>query len=100
MVQVSKPRSENQSMADEYGRPGTDRSKVGCDAIDDPCTKNKVPAGGTFGEAFFCQRNSRMSPLRVQCSRPPVHFTSLMNPSPVVAAQDAPAASSHRVRAS
>src|SRR6187402_1635780 len=87
MVQVSKPWSANQSMADECGRPGTCRSKVGCEAIEEPCTKNIVPACGTLGEAFFSQRKSLISPsgvfLCVQCSTPPVHvtFTSLINVS-------------------
>ena len=43
--QVSKPRAANQSITEESGRPGTCRSKVGCDAIDEPCTNRMVPAG-------------------------------------------------------
>ena len=62
-------------MADEYGRPGTCRSKVGCEAIEDPCTNRIVPACGTLGDAFFSHRNSRISPLFVQCSTPPDQVT-------------------------
>src|SRR5437879_11892516 len=73
MHQASNPRSANQSITEEAGRPGTCRSKVGCEAIAGPCTKStvprfRVPAAGGFG-----QRTSRMPrapPLRVQCSFP------------------------------
>src|SRR5215208_5965385 len=69
--QVSKPRRANQSMAEESGRPGTCRSKVGCDAIDEPCTNRKVPAGPDGSPAYFSHRNRRTSsPLLVQCSSP------------------------------
>src|SRR5918998_3753908 len=56
-------------MAEESGTPGTCRSKVGCEAIDEPCTNKIVPA---FSGALVCfsHRNSRTSPLRVQCSSP------------------------------
>src|SRR5512138_3607411 len=68
MHQVSKPRSANHSIAEECGRPGTSRSKVGCEAIEEPCTKKRVPCGAP--EAGLCQRKSLTSPLRVQCSVP------------------------------
>jgi hypothetical protein len=34
--QHTKPRRANQSITDEWGRPGTVKSNVGCDAIDEP----------------------------------------------------------------
>src|SRR5437763_16824569 len=68
MHQVSKPRSANRSITDECGRPGTCRSKVGCEAIDDPCTKRMVPRVAL--PACLRQRNSLTSPVRVQCSVP------------------------------
>src|ERR1700681_3462489 len=68
-LQHTKPRRANQSMTDESGLPGTVRSNVGCDAIDDPCT-NKI-AGLPSGEPTnFSQRKRRTLPLRVQCSTP------------------------------
>src|SRR4051812_50102749 len=73
MVHVSKPRSANHSIADECGRPGTCRSKVGCEAIEEPCTKRIVARGAPAAEGL-CQRKSRTSPaavfLVVQCSLP------------------------------
>src|SRR3954453_4348708 len=71
--QQVKPRCANQSITEESGRPRTVRSKVGSEAIDDPCTNST--AGLASGEpAYFSHRNSRTSPasvvLRVQCSRP------------------------------
>src|SRR5256885_8873328 len=72
MVQVSKPCSANHSIAEECGRPGTCRSNVGCEAIDEPCTKRRVPRRGAV--AALCQRKRRTSPsavfLVVQCSCP------------------------------
>src|SRR5947207_1950251 len=68
MVQVSKPCSANHSIAEECGRPGTWRSKVGCEAIDEPCTKRIVPRMARAG--CLRQRKSLTSPLRVQCSVP------------------------------
>src|SRR3954469_11282574 len=68
MHQVSKPRSANHSMAEECGRPGTCRSKVGCEAIDEPCTKRMVPRASPCRGLF--QRKSLTSPLRTQCSLP------------------------------
>ena len=41
---------------------------VGCDAIDEPCTKKIVPLAAS--PALLRQRKSLMSPLRVQCSVP------------------------------
>src|SRR3989440_1889879 len=69
MHQVSKPRLANHSITEECGRPGTCRSKVGCEAIDEPCTKRIVPLGVPAAEGF-CQRKSLTAPLRVQCSLP------------------------------
>src|SRR2546425_7949980 len=67
--QQTKPRFANQSITEESARPGTERSKVGCDAIDEPCTNNI--AGLPSGEPrYFSHRNKRTSPLVVQCSVP------------------------------
>src|SRR3984893_16301784 len=68
-LQHTKPRRANQSMTEESGLPGTVRSNVGCDAIDEPCTKRIVglPSGAP---ANFSQRKRRTSPLCVQCSTP------------------------------
>src|SRR5919198_638503 len=68
MVHVSKPRSVNHSITEECGLPGTCKSKVGCDAIDEPCTKRMVPF--VLSAGVLRQRNSLTSPLRVQCSVP------------------------------
>src|SRR5918995_6484441 len=57
-------------MAEESDRPGTCRSKVGVEAIDEPCTKRMVPLVAPGRLAGFSQRNRRTSPLPVQCSRP------------------------------
>ena len=43
MDQVSKPRSAKYSIAEECGRPSTWRSKVGCEAIEEPCKNRTVP---------------------------------------------------------
>src|SRR5215210_3950676 len=69
MHQVSKPRSANHSITEEFGLPGTCRSKVGCEAIDEPCTKRRVAFSAPAAEGLF-QRKSLTSPLRVQCSVP------------------------------
>src|SRR3954469_18221524 len=69
MHQVSKPRSANHSITEEFGLPGTCRSKVGCEAIDEPCTKRMVAFGAPAAEGLF-QRKSLTSPFRVQCSVP------------------------------
>src|SRR5512145_116282 len=71
--QQTKPRSANQSITLECGRPGTLRSKVGVEAIDEPCTNST--AGLPCGEPmYFSHRKRRMSPsavfLFVQCSTP------------------------------
>src|SRR5688572_15100609 len=68
MVQVSKPRSANHSIAEECGRPGTCRSKVGCEAIEEPCTNRMVPRAAPA--EGLCQRKSLISPFFVQCSVP------------------------------
>src|SRR3990172_4188612 len=72
MHQASKPRAANQSMTEESGRPGTVRSKVGWEAIDEPCTKSTVPLGVVPAGGGFCHRNSLTSPLRIQCSSPTI----------------------------
>src|SRR5262245_54381512 len=69
MVQVSKPSPAKYSIAEECGRPGTCRSKVGCAAIEEPCTKRIVPRGLPTG-ACLLKRKSLMSPFFVQCSVP------------------------------
>src|SRR3954470_1080012 len=68
--QVSKPRAAKKSIADESGRPGTWRSKVGCEAIEEPCTTRIRPAGRDGSAAYFSHMNRRASPLVVQCSSP------------------------------
>src|SRR4051794_22602991 len=68
--QVSNPRLANQSITDESGRPGTCRSKVGCEAIDEPWTNSTVPALPVGSPTYFSQRKSLMSAFLVQCSRP------------------------------
>src|SRR5215471_15301371 len=67
--QQSKPRRANQSITEESARPGTSRSKAGCEAIDEPCTNSTtgLPAAEPTN---FCHRNRRTLPLRVQCSTP------------------------------
>src|SRR3954454_5405900 len=67
--QQVKPRCANQSITDESARPGTLKSKVGCDAIDEPWTNN---AAGLPSDVptYFSQRKRRTSPLCVQCSLP------------------------------
>src|SRR3954463_11662964 len=67
--QVSNPCAANQSMTDEPGRPGTCRSKVGCDAMEEPCTNRIVPRFSAPTERFSHMK-SLASPLLVQCSSP------------------------------
>src|SRR5262245_55100358 len=67
--QVSKPRAAKKSMTDESERPGTCRSKVGCDAMDEPCTNRMVPSFSGAGERFSHMK-SLTSPFCVQCSWP------------------------------
>src|SRR5262249_5565286 len=58
-------------MAEESARPGTCRSKVGCEAMDEPCTNKILPAGPEGSPACLFHRNRRTSlPLSVQCSSP------------------------------
>src|SRR5215211_3510653 len=67
--QHTKPRRANQSMTEESGLPGTVRSNVGCDAIDEPCTNSTagLPSGASTN---FSHRKRRTSPLCAQCSTP------------------------------
>ena len=57
-------------MAEESVRPGTWRSKVGCEAIEEPCTNRIVPLVLAGSSATLFHRNSLTSPLLVQCSVP------------------------------
>src|SRR5262245_23766595 len=58
-------------MAENSLRPGTCRSKVGCEAIDEPCTNKMVPRVCAGSPAYFSHMNSFTSlPLLVQCSSP------------------------------
>src|SRR4029079_9468746 len=71
--QQAKPPRGHQSMTDESGRPGTVRSNVGCEAIDEPWTNST--AGFPSGEpAYFSHRKRRAAPsgvsFVVQCSTP------------------------------
>src|SRR5258707_714745 len=69
--QVSYPRAAKKSITEESGRPGTCRSNVGCEAMDDPCTNKIRPAGPDGSPAFLFHRNSFTPPfLVVQCSVP------------------------------
>src|SRR6476620_6731961 len=68
-LQQTKPRLANQSITDESGLPGTARSNVGCDAIDEPCTNSStgLPAGESTN---FSHRKSRMPLFDASCSTP------------------------------
>src|SRR5258708_19478204 len=58
-------------MAEESARPGACRSKVGCDAMDEPCTNRIRPAGPEGSPRCLFQRNKRTSlPFCIQCSSP------------------------------
>ena len=67
--QQTKPRRANQSMTEESGRPGTVRSNVGCDAIDEPWT-NSTAGLSSAEPTNFSHRKRRTSSLRAQCSTP------------------------------
>src|SRR6266704_3261762 len=69
--QVSYPRAAKKSITEESGRPGTCRSNVGCEAMEEPCTKRIRPCGPEGSPAFLFHRNNFTSPsLVVQCSLP------------------------------
>src|SRR5438105_7207904 len=69
--QVSYPRPAKKSMTEESVRPGTCRSNVGCEAIDEPCTNRIRPCGPEGSPAFLFQRKSFAPPsLVAQCSLP------------------------------
>src|SRR5262249_8043381 len=72
--QVSKPCLAKYSIAEESGRPGTSRSNVGCDAIDEPCTNRTMPFALAGSPMHFSHMNSlavpSLSVLVVQCSCP------------------------------
>src|SRR5258708_5269112 len=71
--QVSYPRAAKKSITEESGRPGTCRSNVGCEAMDDPCTNKIRPAGPEGSPAFLFHRKSFPPPfLVVQCSVPAI----------------------------
>src|SRR5215831_12720596 len=58
-------------MTEESARPGTCRSKVGCEAMDEPCTNKILPAWPEGSPACLFHRNRRTSlPFSVQCSSP------------------------------
>src|SRR5881409_1327928 len=81
--QLTHPRRANQSITEESGRPGTARSNVGCDAIDEPCTNST--AGLLSGEStYFSHNNRRTSPLCAQCPTP-VTSASAANACVVIA---------------
>src|ERR1700704_4852098 len=68
-LQQTNPRRANQSMTEESGLPGTYKSNVGCDAIDEPCTNRS--AGLPSGEPTnFSHKKRRTLSLCVQCSTP------------------------------
>src|SRR4029453_3078194 len=69
--QVSKPSAAKKSIAEESARPGTCRSKVGCEAMDEPCTNKILPEGPEGSPPCLFHRNKRTSlPFFVQCSSP------------------------------
>src|ERR671937_1211136 len=69
--QVSYPRAEKKPIPENSPRPGTCRSKVGCDAMDAPCTNKIRPAGPDGSAPCLFHRNRRTSlPLLVQCFSP------------------------------
>src|SRR6478672_5007751 len=71
--QQAKPRRANQSIAEDSGRPGTVKSKVGCDAIDEPWTKRIAgfPSGDPTNFSHMKRRTSPSGVLFVvQCSTP------------------------------
>src|SRR4051794_32134410 len=68
--QQSYPCFAKYSMAELSGRPGTSRSKVGCEAMDEPWTNRMVPFVFPGSPATLFQRKSLTSPLLVQCSVP------------------------------
>src|SRR3954465_12172403 len=71
--QVSKPRAAKKSIAEESGRPGTWRSKVGCEAIEEPCTNRIVPLVAAGSATHLFHMNSFTPPsLVVQCSVPTI----------------------------
>src|SRR5262245_5949816 len=58
-------------MAEESARPGTCRSNVGCDAMDEPCTNRIRPTGPEGSPLCLFHRNRRTSvPFCVQCTSP------------------------------
>src|SRR6266487_5185336 len=70
---VSQPRAAKKSIDEESARPGTCRSKVGCEAMDEPCTNRILPEGPEGSPPCLFHRNRRTSlPLFVQCSSPRV----------------------------
>src|SRR5260370_39669045 len=65
---VSEPCCAKDSIAEEFGRHGTLRSNVGCDAMEDPWT-NRIGAFALAGStAHLFHRKSLTSPLLAQCS--------------------------------
>src|SRR4030095_12938860 len=68
-------------MGEESGRPGTWRSKVGWEPIEEPWTKRIVPRGSVDPTAAFSQRNRRTGPFWVQCSRPRTAGSAVMERS-------------------
>src|SRR3546814_7931138 len=78
--QVSCPCTAKKFIAELNGRPSTWRSKVGVEAIEEPCTKSPVHflSPGPFEGAptYFSQRKIfTSSPLFGQCSSPTTSFS-------------------------
>src|SRR6476646_1057610 len=71
--QQAKPRRANQSITEESRRPGTVKSKVGWDAIEEPWTK-RIADFPSADPTNFSHMNRRTSPsgvlFVVQCSTP------------------------------
>src|SRR5215471_7922591 len=89
--QASKPRAAKKSMAENSLRPGTCRSKVGCEAIEEPCTNRIVPRVLAGSAAHLFHRNSLTAPFSrvVQCSVPVRRSCSFMPLFPVLLDLDA-----------
>src|SRR5579871_2485615 len=67
---VSYPCPAKNSIAEEFGRPGNWKSKVGCDAMEDPWTNRMIPFAAAGSTAHLFHINRFTSPLRAQCSVP------------------------------
>src|SRR5215468_3365485 len=71
-------------MTEESARPDTCRSKVGCEAMDEPCTNRILPAGPEGSPAcLFHMKSFTSASLVVQCSVPAIRNCSFMDETSV-----------------